>query len=182
MTYELMRSRRKTVGIQVKNGKVIVRAPLFVSAREIDRIVESHRSWIEDRLVKDEKARREAEETPKFTEAELKAIVAEAKKRIPERVRYYAGLVGVRYSKISIRKQKTRWGSCSANGNLSFNSLLVLLPAEVLDAVVVHELCHRKEMNHSARFYAEVFRVYPEYRKWNHYLKQHGKALLNRLP
>ncbi|MBR5738458.1 MAG: M48 family metallopeptidase, partial [Lachnospiraceae bacterium] len=66
--------------------------------------------------------------------------------------------------------------------NLNFNALLVLLPPEVLDSVVVHELCHRKEMNHSKRFYAEVIRVYPEYRKWNKYLKQHGNALLARLP
>ena len=182
MTYELTRSRRKTVGIQVKGGKVLVKAPFYAAKAEIDRIVESHRSWIEARLLKDEKERREAMETPKFTAGELKAIVSEAKRRIPERVRYYAEIIGVSYGTVSIRKQKTRWGSCSAKGNLNFNCLLVLMPEEVLDAVVVHELCHRKEMNHSERFYTEVLSVYPEYKRWNRYLKQHGRALLNRLP
>ena len=89
-----------------------------------------------------------------------------ARRCIPERVRYYAPKVGVDYCSITIRCQKFRWGSCSGRGNLSFNCLLMLTPPEVIDSVVVHELCHRKEMNHSAAFYAHVLRVFPEYRTW----------------
>ncbi len=77
----------------------------------------------------------------------------------------------------AIRSQRTKWGSCSAKGNLSFNCLLMLAPPEFLDSIVVHELCHRKEMNHSKRFYAEVLRVFPEYRKWNKWLKENGWLL-----
>ena len=100
---------------------------------------------------------------------------------IPERVRYYAPLVGVTYGKVTIRNQRTLWGSCSAKGNLSFNCLLMLCPPEVIDSVVVHELCHRKEMNHSERFYAEVLRVFPEYRKWDRWLKKNGRSIRNRM-
>ena len=65
--------------------------------------------------------------------------------------------------------------------NLNFNCLLMLAPPEVIDSVVVHELCHRKEMNHSPRFYAEVYRVFPEYDKWNKWLKENGGSLLSRM-
>lgn len=93
---------------------------------------------------------------------------------IPERVRHFAPLIGVDYGRITIRCQRTRWGSCSAKGNLSFNCLLMLLPNEVVDSVVVHELCHRKHMNHSPLFYAEIERVFPEYRKCSKWLKENG--------
>ena len=89
--------------------------------------------------------------------------------------------MGVTYGKITIRNQKTRWGSCSKTGNLNFNCLLMLAPPQVLDAVVVHELAHRKEMNHSPRFYREIEKVYPEYEKWNRWLKENGAILLKRM-
>lgn len=85
------------------------------------------------------------------------------------------------YGRISIRKQKTRWGSCSREGNLNFNSLLMMAPPEVLDYVVVHELCHRLEMNHSARFWAQVEKVIPDYRKPRKWLKEHGSQLMLRM-
>ncbi|MBR5738560.1 MAG: M48 family metallopeptidase, partial [Lachnospiraceae bacterium] len=121
-------------------------------------------------------------EAVKFSIEELEAIRKRAKQLIPDRAALYADRIGVTYRSITCRFQHSRWGSCSANGNLSLNCLLILAPAEVLDSVIVHELCHRKEMNHSPRFYAEVVRVFPEYRKWNKWLKEHGRTLLNRLP
>ena len=102
-------------------------------------------------------------------------------KYIPERVAYYAPIAGVSYGRITIRNQKSRWGSCSAKGNLNFNCLLMLTPPEVIDSVVVHELCHRKEMNHSRRFYDEVLRVYPDYHIWNKWLKENGAAIMRRM-
>ena len=80
-----------------------------------------------------------------------------------------------------IRRQRSRWGSCSSKGNLNFNCLLLLAPPEVFDSVVVHELCHRREMNHSERFYAEVLHVFPEYWQWNRWLKENGKLLMARM-
>ena len=99
-------------------------------------------------------------------------------KVIPERVKYYAPQIGVRCGRITIRNQKTRWGSCSAKGNLNFNCLLMLTPPEVIDSVVVHELCHLKEMNHSKKFYDEILRVYPDYKKWDKWLKQNGSGIM----
>lgn len=112
---------------------------------------------------------------------EIRSLADQALKVIPERVRYYAPLIGVTYGRITIRNQRTKWGSCSAQGNLNFNCLLMLTPQEVLDSVVVHELCHRKEMNHSERFYAEVLRVFPDYKKWDKWLKDNGPVLMQRM-
>ena len=80
------------------------------------------------------------------------------------------------------QKMSTRWGSCSSKGNLNFNCLLLLAPPEVLDSVVVHELCHRKEMNHSPAFWREVYRVFPKYDEADRWLKENGPVLTARLP
>lgn len=116
-----------------------------------------------------------------FTEDEVKNIKRKARKIIPERVGYWAEKIGVTYGRIAIRLQSSRWGSCAANGNLNFNCLLVLMPSEVLDSVVVHELCHRRHMNHSKEFYAEIDRVFPDYRRWNKWLKDNGGVYLKRV-
>lgn len=83
--------------------------------------------------------------------------------------------------RITIRSQRTRWGSCSSKGNLNFNCLLVLFPPEVIDSIVVHELCHRKHMNHSPQFYAEIEKVFPEYKKWHKWLNDNGGLYMERL-
>lgn len=100
---------------------------------------------------------------------------------IPRRVEKYAPLVGVRVGRITIRNQVSRWGSCSAQGNLNFNCLLMLCPEEVRDYVVVHELCHRKQLNHSPAFWAEVERVLPGYKEQYRWLKENGSRLIRRL-
>ena len=112
---------------------------------------------------------------------DIQELADRALETIPERVRYYAPLVGVTYGRIMIKNQKSRWGSCSSKGNLNFNCLLMLTPPEVLDSVVVHELCHRKVMNHSQKFYDEVLKVYPDYWKWTKWLKTNGDILMKRM-
>ena len=116
-----------------------------------------------------------------LTDEELNNLKKEARCVFKERAAYFAPLVGVTYGKISIRSQRTRWGSCSGKGNLNFNCLLLLAPPEVLDGVVVHELCHLKEMNHSKKFYDEVYRVMPDYDIRSKWLKEHGLELMERL-
>jgi predicted metal-dependent hydrolase len=161
MEYELKRSARKTVSLEIRpDGSLLVRAPLLMSQASIRRFVEAHRDWVEKRM-----RRREAlPDVPPMTEEALAALKKRARPAILERVAYYAPLVGVRYGSVSIRSQHSRWGSCSSKGNLNFNCLLLLAPPEVLDYVVVHELCHRIELNHSARFWAEVARVLPDWK------------------
>ena len=90
-------------------------------------------------------------------------------------IRTATGLMGVSYGSITVREQKTRWGSCSAKGNLNFNWKLVLMPEEILDYVVVHELAHRLQMNHSTEFWDEVEKILPDYRKRRQWLKENGQ-------
>ena len=177
----MIRSNRRTIGLEVKpDGQVIVRVPIRLPDSEICKFVHKHEEWIQKHQ---EIARQRLEERPpveKLTMQEIQELADQAVKVIPQRVAYYAPKIGVDYGRITIRNQKTRWGSCSANGNLNFNCLLMLTPSEVIDSVVVHELCHRKEMNHSDRFYAEVLRVFPDYWKWNRWLKENGGQLMQR--
>ena len=91
-------------------------------------------------------------------------------------------MLGAEFNRVTIRCQKTRWGSCSAKKNLNFNCLLMLAPAEVIDSVVAHEVCHLKEMNHGARFYALVREIFPDYDRCNRWLKDNGKLLMARIP
>ena len=175
MEYEVIRSSRRTLAIQIKAGRVIVRAPMHASAREIRAFTDRNAEWIAKHL-----ALYEAREKPTYrlSDAELKALYKKAAEVIPGRVEYFAPLVGVRYGRISIRCQRTKWGSCSSKGNLNFNCLLMLAPPEVIDSVVVHELCHLREMNHSERFYAEVDRVCPDYAASRAWLREHGSELM----
>lgn len=182
MDYKIIRSNRKSLGLEIKpDGQVIVRAPVRLSEREIQRFVKQHEDWLRKHLEIVKQKQENRPEIEKLTMQEIRELADQALKVIPERVAYYAQKVGVSYGKITIRNQKSRWGSCSSKGNLNFNCLLMLTPPEVIDSVVVHELCHRKEMNHSDRFYAEVLRVFPDYWKWNKWLKENGEELIQRM-
>ena len=176
MEYTIIRSSRKTISIQLSpSGEVVVRAPNRMPKRDIERFLEEKRDWIEGHL------RKLPQVPPKLTEEELEELARNAKEILPEITAHFAPLVGVVYGRITIRAQRTRWGSCSVQGNLNFNCLLMLAPDDVMEYVVVHELCHRKEMNHSARFWAEVERVLPGYRESRRWLKEHGGGLICRL-
>ena len=179
---EIIRSSRKTVALQIlPDGSLRLRVPRSMKKADIQRFLDSKRAWIEKHRQKAEERRRAAGDAPRLTAEELRALAEEACRVIPERVAYYAPLIGVTYGRITIRNQRTRWGSCSAKGNLNFNCLLMLTPPQVLDSVVVHELCHRKEMNHSPAFYEQVLRVFPEYRKWDKWLKENGAGIMARM-
>ncbi|MBR3001131.1 MAG: M48 family metallopeptidase [Oscillospiraceae bacterium] len=180
MEYTVIRSKRKTISLELRPEGLLVRAPRFATKWQIDRFVKDHELWIEKHREKLEERQRALKDVDRLSDEDLKELAKKAKEVIPERVAHYAPLVGVTYGRITIRNQKTRWGSCSAKGNLNFNCLLMLTPPEVIDSVVVHELCHRLQMNHSDRFYREVRRVYPEYDKWNRWLKKNGRAILDR--
>lgn len=179
--YRLIRSDRKTLGLEITaTGEVLIRAPRFMPEAEIQRLVETKRSWILKALARMEKRTSSQPDTELLSEAELRDLAEEARSVFPDRVRYHAQRMGITYGRITLRCQKTRWGSCSTAGNLNFNILLMLAPREVLDSVIIHELCHRKYMNHSPAFWNEVHRWCPDYAEQRRWLKEHGAALLAR--
>ena len=175
--YSIIRSDRKTIAIQIQpDGKVLVRAPKRMRMEEIKIFVESKAEWIEKHL-----SNRTTFNQEKLTDQEMKMLREKARALVTEKVQYYAPLIGVTYNQIAIRAQHTRWGSCSSKGNLNFNCLLALVPIEVLDYVVVHELCHRKELNHSDRFWNEVANILPDYKCRKKWLKENGSNLIARI-
>ena len=177
----VIRSARKTAALEIRGpGEVIARVPQRMSQAAVRQFVESHRSWIDAHLQK--AAQRQQASQPAFTPEELRALAREAAEDLPRRAARFAPLVGVRYGRVTIRSQHTRWGSCSAAGNLNFNCLLMRCPEAVRDYVVVHELCHRLEMNHSPRFWSHVARVLPDYAAARDWLRREGQGLTDRLP
>lgn len=131
---EIIKSKRKSVSIQIKEDRIIVRTPKYMTSREINEILNTKSDWIEKHWE----------------------IMQE-------------------------RSQTLRWGSCSSKGNLNFNCLLMKCPEEIMDYIVAHELCHRKQMNHSARFYAEVEKVFPDYKRCQKWLKENGANIMKGL-
>ncbi|MBQ5969869.1 MAG: M48 family metallopeptidase [Clostridia bacterium] len=180
-SYQVIRSDRRTLGIEIKAGAVLVRAPRFATQKQIDDVLKQKQPWIETHLRMSREQVKTPVDVPQLSADELRVLGTQAVATIPPLVAQYAKKLGVTYGRITIRAQRTRWGSCSSKGNLNFNCLLMLAPPEVLESVVVHELCHRIEMNHGPRFYAAVYRVFPEYDKYNRWLKAHGAALQARM-
>lgn len=183
MEVTVIRSNRKTIVIHVNsNLSVTVRVPMHVSIKEIEQILQRKKSWIRKSMNKlqEEMAFYEAEDIEPLSCAEIKELADKALKYIPDRVAHFSKKIGVDYGRITIRNQKTRWGSCSSKGNLNFNCLLMLTPPEVIDYVVVHELCHRKEMNHSKIFWYEVEKILPNYKKHVQWLKNEGGRIMRR--
>lgn len=179
---KIIKSNRKSIAIEIKKDlSIIVRAPFFVKDKEINTFVESKRDWIEKHIIDMQKRQDESSSVEKFTLEEIKSLAGKALDYIPQRVSYYSPIIGVDYGRITIRNQVSRWGSCSAKGNLNFNCLLMLTPSDVIDYVVVHELCHRKEMNHSPKFWSEVEKVLPNYKTSRKWLKDNGGSLIDKI-
>ena len=172
MKYRLVRSGRKTIALQVdRDGQIVVRAPFRCSLAQIEDVVRKHEAWIRKQL---QKKAGEAGRRVEITEQMRREGLKKARMIFPERTAYFASRMGVSYNRITIREQKTRWGSCSSKGNLNFNWKLVLLPEALLDYVVVHELAHRLEMNHSDRFWRVVEGQLPDYRSRRQLLRDVG--------
>jgi hypothetical protein len=172
---EVRRSRRvKRWSVTVPWGEpVTLTAPASMSDAEIERVIEANLEWIEQERKKQRRRlrldpRTVSEEEARRAARELVAMVADEE----------ADALGVAIERITIRDQRTRWGSCSTTGALSFNWRLAIAPFAVLDYVVVHELCHLREHNHSARFWKLVEARRPDYRTSRAWLDEHGPELL----
>ena len=181
--YEIVKSRGRRMSISVNAyGKIFVHVPAGTSQKTVERFINQKADWINKTLEKINKKASDLPPLEPLTKDDLELLKKKARKLIPERVAIYAEKIGVSYDRISIRVQKTRWGSCTQGGNLNFNALLMLTPIEVIDSVVVHELCHRKQMNHSAAFYEEVHKAYPDYDKHHDWLTKNTSFIYSRLP
>ena len=166
---EIIRSKRRSMAIQIRtDGSVVVRVPMHASDRAIKRFVSAHARWIADNRGQMFERRKKLADNPYDIPAWESLSAADkkiAKQKIMEHVDYYARRMEIDYGSISMRNQKSRWGRCSSKGNLNFNYRLAYLPEELLDYVVVHELAHRRHMDHSAAFWEEVETYYPAYKK-----------------
>lgn len=161
---EVVRSSRKTTAIQVVSSRrVVVRAPHRAPAAAIERAVEARSGWIMSALER--QAARERSGGPMPTELEFESWRQLAKTDLPARVHRWAPMVGCAPSRIHIRNQATRWGSCSSSGTLSLNLQLMRFPDWVRDYVVVHELAHLVHPNHGPDFWALVARTFPSHRE-----------------
>lgn len=174
ITVLIVRSNRKNTCIEIRNGAVKARVPNRLRDKELRLLLEESSIWIERKLEELE-IRKNVQREEEFDIKSLRQLnasqIADMKALFSERVKYYAEIMGVTYGRITIRNQKTRWGSCSGKGNLNFNYQLFFLPRELLDYVIVHELAHRRYMNHSKEFWAEVEKYYPDYKNCRKKLK-----------
>ena len=179
---EVRRSKRKSTAIKITaDMQIVVFVPLYVSDNEIERMVISKSKWIDEHMLKVQSTIDERSKLEKITFEQIKELADQAVEYIPKRVKYYAEKENFVYNKITIKNLVSRWGSCSTKGNLNFNCLLMLTPDYVIDYIVVHELCHLREMNHSEKFWAEVGKIMPDYQRAELWLKQNGGNLIARM-
>ena len=182
LPYTLIRSNRRSFSISISpDGQITVRVPMRATQKEISHLLIEKRIWIVTKYLEVQEKQRNrpvSELTDTQRLALEKRYITAAKEYFPKRVAHFHQFTGGSYNRITIRDQKTRWGSCSARGTLSFNWRLMLAPPAILDYVVVHELCHLTHMNHSAAFWQKVESVYPDYRTARKWLKDHGQELV----
>lgn len=163
MEVTIKRSMRKTLSLQVKNGQIIVKAPIFVSKKQVFTFIEKNKNWIESKIYKQNQSLIIPEKIPEYK--------LQAKKYIPERVKILAEKFWFQYNSVKITSAKTRWWSCTSKKNLNFSYRLILTPTEIIDYVICHELAHLKHMNHSRQFWNEVSRMDKNYKKNDSWLK-----------
>ena len=169
MEYKLVRSKRKTLSIEInENCEIIIRAPLKMSEREIEKFILEKLDWIRKSL---EKMKVRAENRRIYTDEDIKALYKKAKELLPERVKYWAGVTGFMPTGVKITGAKKRFGSCSPKNSLCFSVYLFDYPMEAIDYVIVHELCHIREHNHSPAFWALVKKYLPDYKERQNLLK-----------
>lgn len=183
----IVRTRRRSYGAVVTcEGRVEMRIPLRGSRKKAIEMAGQWKDWIEQKVAlqternKQKEALRDESRlrfTPEQREYLEKKYRQAARDYIPGRAEYYANILGVSFDRVRIAEQKTRWGSCSGKGTLSFNWKLMLAPPQVLDYVIAHEVCHLKEMNHSKKFWAWVEFLMPSYREQRKWLKENGQKL-----
>ncbi len=164
MEYKIIRSNRRTAALEITPTlEIIVRAPRFMRDRDIQRFVESHQQWLQKHM--EIQRIRQANRPPAPTPEEEQVLRERAASILPQKVVYYAAIMGVQPTGVRITSAKKRFGSCSGKNALCFSWRLMMYPEDAIDYVVVHELAHIRHHDHSAAFYRFVASVMPDY-KW----------------
>ena len=170
---KIIRSHRKTLALEISSdASLIIRAPKLMPIFLIKKFIKQKQNWIikKQNLVKLRNQKIKSIQPSQISKNE-------AFQKIYERVKYYSSLSGFKYQNIKITSAQKRWGSCNAHNNLNFPKRLALAPNKIIDYVVIHELCHIKEKNHSQNFWNEVIKLMPDYKKYRQWLKNNGYSL-----
>lgn len=171
MQYRLVRSKRKSLAIEVtKNLEIVVRAPFFLPKREIEKFVEAHEKWAENATEK--MRERQKNQPTELSDEQMQILKEKAREILPERVKFYSEIMSLFPSAVKITSAKTRFGSCSGKNSLCFSYRLMQYPDAAIDYVVVHELAHIKYKNHGKQFYALIEKYMPDYREREKLLKK----------
>lgn len=168
MEYILIYSDRKTISASVKEGKLTVRAPRSVSPEIIEKFLLKHREWICKHLISEQERQAKSES---LTPDEVVKLKREAREYLETKTEYFSKIMGLKYSRITITSAERRFGSCSSKGNICYSYRLMLYPEAAREYVIVHELAHLVEMNHSKRFYKIVEKYLPDYKERRRMLK-----------
>ncbi len=159
--YTLIRANRKSIGIRISDtGEVIVRAPQRTPVHEIEAVLLQHTKWIEKNKQRAEDRQTQLDNLDEEQREQLRQL---AKVFLAKKTEYFATLMGLTYKKITITSAKKRLGSCSTNGSICYSLYLLLYPDAAVDYVVVHELAHLVQPNHSEKFYEVIQRYLPDW-------------------
>ncbi|MEK9195565.1 MAG: SprT family zinc-dependent metalloprotease [Patescibacteria group bacterium] len=166
-------SRARHVRVTVHyNGNIVVTAPRRIDRSLVEQFIVSKSSWIREKLAHIQSLGYVT--VRKIDRRDYTHYKISAKLIVENRLGYFNAVYGFSYGRVSIRNQTTRWGSCSGNGNLNFNYRIALLPPHLTDYIIVHELCHIAELNHSQQFWRLVAQTIPRYVEFRKELRRHG--------
>ena len=168
MEYRVVYSQRKSISIHIEKCGIVVKAPLNTDIKVIEELLLKHREWIVKHIELQKKKESRFEG---ITDDDIKRLKREARKYFQYATDYYSKIMGLKYGRITITSAQKRFGSCSSQGNISYSYRLMLYPEAAREYVVVHELAHLKEMNHSKRFYDIIASVLPDYKSRKRLLK-----------
>lgn len=167
---KIIRANRKSLSLKIdRDGTIVVRAPRFVFQKTINNFIQKNRGWIEKQ--------RQAQQDSILDPNQVSEYKREARDIIIPRVAEFADKYGFTYNSVKITSAMTRWGSCTSKKNLNFTYRLALAPGRVRDYVIVHELCHLRQMNHSKKFWSEVEAIMPDYKTQEKWLKENGATI-----
>lgn len=178
-----IRSARKTLSVEVRRGlhrdpEIMIRAPQRMKQEAIRQFISIKERWITEkcRAILVDKSEQKHVDIPDYMTDEW--LRTEGVTRFRSKIENWSVRMGVEYGRVTIRDQKTRWGSCSGKGNLNFSWRLLMMPEEILDYVIVHELAHRREMNHSPCFWQIVGSYISDYEERKRWLKENGSRYM----